>query len=192
LSHKTVRVRAAVSVTVLFCTALLLLTASLGAQQNAKSNSQKSPDSPEKRPSAAPEQPVAFSHKTHTTVQLPCQFCHTDPDPGNQMTIPDIAKCMSCHREIAKDKPAIKKLAQLAKENQPIEWVRIYSVPAFVYWSHRTHLEAKLKCEMCHGDVGQMEITTKATNVTTMGGCVDCHKRNNASTGCVTCHEGQG
>jgi hypothetical protein len=192
LAHKVVRVRSAVPVMVLFCTALLLLSAALGARQNAKSDSQKSGGSPEKKQSAAPEQPVAFSHKIHITFQLPCQFCHTNPDPGNQMTIPDLPKCMSCHREVAKDKPAIKKLAQLAKDNQPIAWIRIYSVPAFVYWSHGTHLEAKLKCETCHGDVGQMEITTKATNVTTMGGCVDCHKRNNASTGCVTCHEGQG
>jgi len=33
-------------------------------------------------------------------------------------------------------------------------------------------------------------VAAKVTNVTTMGGCVDCHKRNEVSTGCVTCHEG--
>ena len=172
----------------LFCVPLVALP-SVFAQESANPDSQAQ-SKPASQP-AAPEQPFPFSHKIHATYQLPCQFCHPNPDPGNQMTIPDVAKCMSCHTEVAKDKPAIKKLAQLAKDNKPIAWVRVYSVPAFVYWSHRTHLEAKMKCEMCHGPVAEMEVMPKVTNVTTMGGCVDCHKQNEAPTGCVTCHEGQ-
>jgi hypothetical protein len=139
---------------------------------------------------APPVQPIPFSHKTHAAADLTCLFCHQNPDPGNQISFPTTAQCMACHAGIAKDRPAIRKLAQSDREHQPVPWVRVYAVPAFVYWSHRTHAEASVKCESCHGPVDQMEIMTK-TNVTTMGGCVECHRQNQASTGCKACHESQ-
>jgi hypothetical protein len=105
------------------------------------------------------------------------------------MSFPPTELCMNCHITIAKEKPAIKKLAEFAKSKQRIPWVRVYAVPSFVYWSHRTHLEADLKCETCHGPVGQMDVVAQVTNVTTMAGCVDCHREKEASTGCQTCHE---
>jgi hypothetical protein len=167
-----------------------LLVTGLSARQGTQSETTKPLESKPTAQAAAPAQPVPFSHKTHAAFQLPCQFCHPNPDPGNQMTIPGTAKCMGCHAEIAKDKPVIKKLTEFATKAEAIPWVRLYTVPAFVYWSHRTHLEAKMTCEMCHGRVAQMDVLTKATSVTTMGGCVDCHKHNSAGTGCVICHEG--
>ncbi len=98
---------------------------------------------------------------------------------------------MACHQAIAKEKPAIRKLTEFDQDHKPVPWVRVYVVPAFVYWSHRTHLEAGMKCEMCHGPVGEMDVISKATNVTTMGGCVECHRDKQASTGCKACHESQ-
>jgi Cytochrome c7 and related cytochrome c/Class III cytochrome C family len=140
---------------------------------------------------SAPEQPLPFSHKAHIAQKLTCDTCHENPDPGNQVTLPGAATCMACHQAIAKEKPAIRRLAQFDQDHKPVPWVRVYMVPAFVYWSHRTHLEAGMKCEMCHGQVDQMDIMTKATNVTTMGGCVECHRQKKASTGCKLCHESQ-
>jgi hypothetical protein len=140
---------------------------------------------------AAPEQPLPFSHKKHLSFQLECKFCHTNPEPGNQMTLPVAQTCMGCHAAVATDKPAIQQLAAFAKSGQAIPWKPVYSVPGFVYWSHRTHLDAGLKCEMCHGDVAQMEVMSRTTNVTTMAGCVACHKQKQAPTGCETCHESQ-
>ncbi len=141
--------------------------------------------------SPTPEQPLPFSHKKHLSFQLECKFCHTNPEPGNQMTLPVAQTCMGCHAAVAKDKPAIQQLAEFAKSGQPIPWKPVYSVPSFVYWSHRTHLDAGLKCEMCHGDVAQMEVMSRTNNVTTMAGCVSCHKQKEAPTGCETCHESQ-
>jgi len=106
------------------------------------------------------------------------------------MTIPDAEFCMNCHRSIAAEKPAIKELAQFAQAKEAIPWERIYSLPAFVFWSHRTHLAAAQQCSACHGKVASMEIV-RATNVTTMEACVDCHDKKDASTGCSTCHEGR-
>jgi hypothetical protein len=161
-----------------------LLSASLFAQQGPQAN-------PETASVVAPVQPLPFSHKTHVGFQLSCKFCHTNPEPGNLMTLPVAQTCMGCHAAVATGKPAIQQLAALAKSGQPIPWKPVYSVPGFVYWSHRTHLEAGLTCEMCHGNVALMEVMSRTTNVTTMAGCVACHRKKDAPTGCETCHQSQ-
>ena len=156
--------------------ALLLATFALAAQ--------------EEKP-APPAQPVSYSHKAHLARGLTCKDCHPNPDPGDRMTLPAASKCMACHATVASDRPMIQKLAELAKSKQPIAWVRVYSVAAGVYWSHRSHLEAGIKCDACHGQVAQMEVMTKAKDVTTMQGCIDCHRLSKAETGCQFCHEGK-
>ncbi|MGH9756910.1 MAG: cytochrome c3 family protein [Candidatus Acidiferrales bacterium] len=138
---------------------------------------------------AGPEQPIPFSHKTHTSISLGCKFCHTNPDPGNDMTFPDTQRCMACHQTIDRNQPPIQSLAKFAESKKPVPWVRVYAVPAWVFWSHRTHLDAGVKCEMCHGNVGQMDVVARVTKVTTMDGCVSCHQEKEATTGCRSCHE---
>jgi cytochrome c3-like protein len=144
-------------------------------------------DSPATKPEP-PAQPIPYSHKKHLAFGLKCQQCHINPEPGDRMTFPATSKCMACHVTISRDKPSIQKLAAFAKSNQPIPWVRVYLVSSWVYWNHRSHLEAKMTCEMCHGQVEEMEVMTKVSNVTTMAGCIDCHRKNEASTGCQYCH----
>lgn len=179
--------QAATLTSLLFGSGLALLL-SVSSPASGQDSSPKGELPPVTAPHAT-VQPLPFSHKRHTEQQLPCKFCHANPEPGNEMAFPDTATCMACHESVAKDKPAIKKLAQYAKEQQPIPWVRVYVVPGFVYWSHRTHLDANLKCTECHGEVETMEAVVPVGKVTTMGGCVDCHRRKEASTGCATCHD---
>jgi hypothetical protein len=147
----------------------------------------QSKDTPAKK-SEPPVQPIPYSHKKHLALGLKCQQCHPNPEPGDRMTFPTASKCMACHATIAKDKPSIQKLAEFEKSSQAIPWVRIYVVSSWVYWNHRSHLEAKMTCEMCHGQVAEIEVMTKVSNVTTMAGCIDCHRKNDASTGCQYCH----
>src|SRR5258706_4057446 len=99
-------------------------------------------------PSVAPsipkppaEQPIPYSHNLHLTSDMKCQECHPNPEPGDRMTLPTGDRCMECHRTIAKEKPAIQKLAEFAKSKQAIPWVRIYVVSGWVFWNHRSHLE---------------------------------------------------
>jgi cytochrome c7-like protein/class III cytochrome C family protein len=137
---------------------------------------------------APPEQPIPYSHKTHLALGLKCLECHPNPEPGDRMTLPAADKCMTCHVVIAKNRPSIQKLAEFAKSKQTIPWVRVYVVSGWVYWNHRAHLEAGMKCEMCHGQVSQMDVMARVTKVTTMEGCIECHRQNGASTGCQYCH----
>jgi hypothetical protein len=137
---------------------------------------------------APPDQPIPYSHKTHLALGLPCSTCHTNPTPGNMMTFPATSTCMSCHISVATDRPAIQKLAEFSKSKQPIPWVRVYKVLPGVTWTHRKHLEAGMKCQMCHGQVAQMDRMSEATSVTTMGVCLNCHMSHGAPVVCSTCH----
>lgn len=134
------------------------------------------------------KQPIAFSHKLHSEQQIDCATCHENPDPGENMTIPSAEFCMTCHQAVAAEKPGIKQLAQFAKEKKAIPWIRVNSLPAFVFWSHRTHLTAAQPCTACHGRVADMDVI-RPTNITTMDACVDCHDKKDANTGCAACHE---
>lgn len=165
---------------------LLVLTALFLGAPVLRSQDESKPEAP-----PPPAQPLPLSHKTHLALGLKCQECHPNPDPGDRMTFPAATKCMACHVTIAKDRPAIQKLAEIAKAKEPVPWVRVYSVRAGVYWSHRSHLEAGLKCDACHGEVARMDVMAKVTNVTTMQGCIQCHRKSGAGTGCEFCHEGK-
>ena len=135
-----------------------------------------------------PEQPIPFSHKQHVPMGLKCKDCHANPDPGEVEGLPAASKCMACHFSIARDSPAIQKLKIFADRKQPIPWARVYQIPSYVEFSHRSHIDAGFKCEKCHGPVETREALWKETDVS-MGGCIACHRQNRASTVCTYCHE---
>jgi hypothetical protein len=139
-------------------------------------------------PHPAPEQPLPYSHKTHVGMGVQCKVCHTNPDPGKQMTFPATSTCMKCHATVVTDRPAIQKLAQYAKSKQPIPWVRVYEVLPGVTWTHRKHVQAGVQCETCHGMVGDLEAMSETTAVTSMASCVSCHQARSASAACSVCH----
>jgi Cytochrome c7 and related cytochrome c/Class III cytochrome C family len=174
-----------ISVAVIF----LFLSFAARAQQGAQQRPPAKQEVPNNiAPHPAPEQPIPFSHKLHVSGGVRCQTCHTNPDPGNQMTFPATSTCMMCHTTIAKDRPAIMKLAEFAKSNQPIPWVRVYQITPGVTWTHRAHLQAGMQCTMCHGDVGQIDAMAQNTSVAAMASCISCHQAHNAPTVCSTCH----
>jgi hypothetical protein len=136
-----------------------------------------------------PEQPIPYSHKQHITMGLKCAECHPMPDPGEMMGIPAAGKCMTCHRTVKKDSPAIQKLAGFVERNQPVPWVRVYRIPGYVFFSHKNHLETgAATCETCHGKVPERERLYRETDIS-MGGCMNCHRANRASLDCAFCHE---
>lgn len=134
----------------------------------------------------APAQPIAFNHKLHVqTAKMTCNQCHEPRGEGSTLALPQPAKCMTCHVSIATDKPEIKRLAEAAKNEDPILWVRVYHVPSFVTFSHKTH--AVNKCEECHGPVAERTAIAQERD-TTMGSCIACHQAKGAPTTCDTCH----
>jgi hypothetical protein len=165
---------------------LSLLFAAMNLEAQPQGLQKQVPDNP--AVPTAPVQPIPYSHKTHLALDLQCRTCHTNPEPGAMMTFPATATCMNCHNTVATKKPAIVKLAQFAKSQQPIPWVRVYTLLPGVQWSHRKHLEGGMKCETCHGAVADLDAMAMVTSVTAMGTCINCHQMNNAKTTCNTCH----
>jgi c(7)-type cytochrome triheme protein len=151
-----------------------------------------SPASPAARPPAssavAPAQPIAFNHMLHVqTAKMGCNDCHEPRGDGSTVAMPQPAKCMVCHSSVATDKPDIQRLAAAAKNEDPIPWVRVYRVPSFVTFSHKTHTAAGNKCEECHGPVAERTAIALEKN-TSMGSCIACHQAKQAPTSCDTCH----
>jgi hypothetical protein len=140
-------------------------------------------------PPPAPAQPVAFSHKKHAgEAKIACDRCHEPSRSGATLVMPQAAKCMQCHATIATDKPDIKRIAVAAQNNELLQWVRVYRVPSFVTFSHKTHTSAGTQCEDCHGPVAERETITREKDLS-MGGCISCHTQKSAPTGCDTCHQ---
>ena len=137
-----------------------------------------------------PEQPIPYSHKHHVgTVKLQCKFCHENKEPGELMGIPAASKCMGCHKSIKTDSPHIQKLAGFAESNRPVPWKRIYQIPAYVFFSHQTHLQGAVnKCADCHGAVETRDALFKEFP-TNMGSCMECHQKKKVSNDCTFCHE---
>ena len=146
----------------------------------------------EKLPLAPPEQPLPFSHKTHVgQAAIKCLDCHAIKDPGFQAGYPKEAACMGCHVAVKKDSPAIQKLAAWARSKTPAPWVKIYSVPEYVWFSHDVHVKGvKLECAACHGPVAEREALYKE-KPTNMFSCMACHSQRGASNGCDVCHNTQ-
>jgi Cytochrome c7 and related cytochrome c/Class III cytochrome C family len=139
-------------------------------------------------PPPAPAQPVPFSHKRHAAIGFECRQCHANPDGGRMMTFPPSEICLSCHQTIAADRPSIQKLTALAAAG-PVPWVRVYTLPEYVFWNHGSHLKAGVACQACHGAVAERDVTAQETDVVTMLGCQRCHDQRRAPTDCGDCHE---
>jgi hypothetical protein len=137
---------------------------------------------------AAPAQPIPFNHQLHIqTAKMSCNDCHEPRGDGSTLAMPQPAKCMLCHAAIATDKPDIKRLADAAKNEETIPWVRVYRVPSFVTFSHKTHTASGNTCEECHGPVAERTAIVHEKDVS-MGGCVACHQAKSAPVACDTCH----
>jgi len=186
LNHRSIISLAALAVSLIVAIALPVRDARAQQAAAAQEIKQEVPDNPADH--TPPEQPIPYSHKKHLALGLQCTNCHTNPEPGRLMTFPALSTCMACHISVATKKPAIVKLASFSKAHQQVPWVRVYTLLPGVNWTHRKHLAAGMKCQMCHGQVQEMERMSEATSVTTMAVCLRCHEAHGAPTVCQTCH----
>ncbi len=135
-----------------------------------------------------PEQPIAFSHRLHfDDKQIDCYYCHSYPARSIHAGIPTVQKCLGCHSYIIPGHPEIRKLRGYAERQEPIPWVRVYYNPDHVYFPHFRHIGKNIACNTCHRDVESRD--RLSVHTFTMGFCLDCHDRRNASRECVGCHQ---
>lgn len=142
---------------------------------------------------AAPEQPIAFSHRTHIEQGVQCLYCHSSAMRSDIAGIPSVQKCIGCHTYIATDKEAVQEVAGYWERSEPIPWNRVTMQPDFVFFSHQPHTLAGVSCETCHGDVGNMTVAHPVVQQD-MGWCLDCHleqpeEKVGRLSDCMTCHK---
>ena len=143
---------------------------------------------PETLPMEVAPQPVAFNHKLHVEKGLKCVDCHKGAEKKRAAGLPEMKDCMLCHQTIATDSPEIQKMVMLGRQKMKFDWVRVYQVPDFVFFSHKNHVKAGETCETCHGPVATREVLAKEVS-TNMTACMNCHAQKGATTECFFCHE---
>ena len=142
----------------------------------------------EKLPAAVAPQPIPFSHRQHAEAALACQDCHRGAEEKERAGLPQADTCMLCHQTIAKSSVAIERLAAVHAKGARVEWVRVYQVPDFVFFSHASHVSAGIDCSTCHGPVGQRDVLAKEVS-TGMVRCMNCHAARDVSNDCIFCHQ---
>ena len=145
------------------------------------------------RPEPAPEQPIAYNHQVHVQgEEMECTRCHLGAETQDQAGLPPMTVCAGCHRRQGTDIPAVQAFMELydGGNGEPLAWrkVNVISESAMVHFKHKPHARAGVGCENCHGDIGSMTVAEQVLNVANMGWCVDCHRQENASIDCLTCH----
>ena len=127
------------------------------------------------------QQRTAFNHKTHVQgAGLDCATCHETGATSAEAGMPTLDACQTCHADDpAKTSPFI--------SNGKTAWSEYTQIPDEVKFSHQTHAAKGLKCEDCHGNMGESTATGKQLAFT-MDTCLACHAKKYAKTDCATCH----
>ena len=121
-------------------------------------------------------QPVPFSHKHHSgELGVDCRYCHTTVEREASAGLPATHTCMTCHSQIWTGSDMLRPVRDSFAKNQPLEWVRLNKLPAYVYYNHSVHVTKGIGCSTCHGAVTDMQLTYRA-NAFEMKFCLDCHR----------------
>ncbi|MCI0417864.1 MAG: cytochrome c family protein [Acidobacteria bacterium] len=168
----------------LICGVSMLWLVSAGMGQQSPTYKGKE----EKLPASVSSQPIAFSHKKHMGLGMRCLDCHVDAGEKDRAGLPQAEQCLACHSTIKADSPEVKKLVGVEKQGRKVQWVRVYLVPDFVFFSHANHLKAKLACAACHGPVEKRDVLAKEVS-TSMVACMNCHAAKRVSNECSFCHQ---
>ncbi len=139
----------------------------------------------------SPVQPINFSHKIHAgDNKIPCMYCHIFADRSRVSSVPNVQRCMGCHKIIRTDSPLIQQLTAYWDKKEPIPWVKVHNLPDFVYFPHKRHIRAGLDCSLCHGNVPAMARIRRVAPLQ-MGWCINCHDSHGVKNGrdCWTCHQ---
>ena len=129
----------------------------------------------------APAQPIKFSHAVHAGQnKTDCNYCHYTAKISKTAGIPPGSVCLNCHFLVRNGTRSgateIAKVVGAFEANKPVEWVRIYKLPDFVFFSHEQHVSAgEITCDACHGNVKEMNRLYQVPDLS-MGWCIDCHK----------------
>lgn len=172
----------------------------VGAQNQSSEAAQRAQELAGDASAPGPSQPIPFSHALHAgQYQIDCLYCHSGTDRSAAAGVPSVETCMGCHSQFGQDLAGVQELQNHWEEQRPIEWAQIHRTPEHVQFRHNRHVAAGVACQTCHGPVEEMDKVHMTSDTIwwpwllpskklEMGWCVNCHRENNASQDCLTCH----
>src|SRR5439155_26873799 len=83
--------------------------------------------------------------------------------------------CMNCHNQVLKDNPRLALFRDSANSGVPIPCVHVHRVPDFVYFNHSVHVNRRISCVECHGQINKMDEVYHYQPLS-MSFCLDCHR----------------
>ena len=133
---------------------------------------------PEERgQNVAVEQPVPFDHLLHVSgFRIDCRYCHDLVEHAPTAGIPPTDRCVPCHNWVTLNGSLMTQVRRSMASGRPIPWVRVTSLPDFVFFNHAIHVNKGVGCETCHGRVDRMS-RVELTAPLTMSWCLDCHRQ---------------
>jgi hypothetical protein len=142
-----------------------------------------------------PEQPVFYRHDIHAgQYRMPCLYCHNNAANSYTANLPATSVCMGCHQFInapdsaGNPNPDIARLRAYADSGRTIPWVRVFKISEHAHFPHMRHVDARIACQECHGNVQQMPRVFAVRDVNQMGWCTNCHMQRGVTRDCTICH----
>jgi hypothetical protein len=138
-------------------------------------------------------QPVLFDHRHHVgDDEIDCLYCHGDAERSRYAGVPATEVCMGCHNQVWSDSALLAPVRESLATGTPIAWVRVHSLPDFVYFDHSIHVTSGVACATCHGRIDRMAAVYQVQPLT-MRWCLDCHRAAERTaarslTHCSACH----
>jgi hypothetical protein len=174
----------------------------VGAQgQQSSEAARKAEQAAADEDAPGPLQPIPFSHALHAgQYQIDCLYCHSGSERSAAAGVPSVELCMGCHSQFGQDLESVKLLKQHYDEQKPILWEQVHRLPEHVQFRHNRHVAKGIPCQRCHGPVEEMDKVYLTSDTIwwpwllpskklEMGWCIDCHRQNEASQDCLTCHQ---
>jgi hypothetical protein len=192
--------QAALAAAALAGLAIGLASPQAGAQAQSSEAARKAQEAAWDDGAPGLRQPIPFSHALHAgQYQMECLYCHTGTDRSPAAGVPSVELCMGCHAQFGQDLEGVQVLKKYWDEKQPIPWEQIHRLPEHVQFKHNRHVQAGVACQRCHGAVQEMDKVQLVSDTVwwpwllpsrklEMGWCIDCHRQNQASQDCLTCH----
>lgn len=130
-----------------------------------------------------------FPHAVHVVDNgLACEFCHVGVRTGDDPGLPPRELCATCHDLFDGGKPPERRLGAFFAADGRYLKAAVVGRTDEVLFSHRAHANAAgLRCEDCHGDVGQQRSVPLAP-LASKAACMDCHARHGQGNACADCH----
>ncbi len=138
---------------------------------------------------------LAFNHKRHLQEGLDCDACHTEYSKGIDAGMPSFDDCKSCHSDEEENKkPKEKQIVNFLIDGKPV-WSKVTDIDEEIKFSHKTHFDAKISCEICHKGIKESNVVSSQLAMK-MADCSKCHteiatEKNMLEfvpDNCLTCH----